>query len=99
MKLTNVVVILDDQHYAENEKQITAIGGRLKVEKARGGSTFRMAESSFLAYSKTLLYGYAICSLKDTIDPWFTLNGILEYYDTFGQLVIRDMNCGAQQKG
>ena len=51
-----------------------------------------------MAYLKTLLYGYALCSLKDTTDPWFTLNGILEYYDTFEQLVVRDMNFGGAAK-
>ena len=52
-----------------------------------------------MAYLKTLLYGYAICSLKEAGDtPWFTLNAAIEYYDTFEQLAIRDGNYGGAAK-
>ena len=101
MKLPNVVVILDEQRFSEQENQITTSGGKLKIKKAKGKSSFHMSGPSFLGYLKTLLYGYAICSLRDrdTSDTLrFTLNAVLEYYDTFEQLVIRDANQGGAAK-
>ena len=102
MKLSTLVVILDEQRFGENhENQITTTGGKLKIKKARVKSQFHMSGPAFLSYLKTLLYGYVICSLKDrdTSDTlWFTLNSILEYYDTFEQLVIRDANLGGAAK-
>ena len=101
-KLPNMVVILDEQRFGEaHENQITTSGGKLKIKKARVKSQFRMSRPAFLAYLKTLLYGYVLRSLKDkdTCDTlWFTLNSILAYYDTFEQLVIRDANQGGGAK-
>ena len=99
VKLSNIVVILDENQHGDKDKQVTTSGGKLKVTKHRQKSHFHLPDANFLAYLKTLLYGYAICSLKDAGGrPRFTLNVVLEYYDTFGQLVVKDCNFGGAAK-
>ena len=102
MKLSTLVVILDEQRFGEtHENQITTSGGKLEIKKARAKSQFHMSGPSFLSYLKTLLYGYVICALKDretSYTLWVTLNSILEYYDAFEQLAIRDANYGGAAK-
>ena len=51
MKLSNILVILDEKRYGENENQITTSGGgKLKVKKARFESSFQMSGPCFLTY-------------------------------------------------
>ena len=56
MKLSNLVVILNEQRFGEtHENQITTSGGKLKFKKARVKSQFHMSSSAFLAYLMALL--------------------------------------------
>ena len=113
MKLSDVVIILDEQKFGESNKQVATVRGKLKVRRSRVKSSFaRSPDHAFwrkpitrwfpynVAYLETLLYGYVVCSLKDNPEsPWFALNSILGYFDTFDPLVVRACNCGGAAKG
>ena len=113
MKLSDIVVIPDEQRRGDAGKQVTTVGGELKAERSRARSSFALSLgpavwhslitrwlSQNVSYLKTQLYGYFTYSFKDSAkSPRLTPNSILEYFDTFEALVVRNCNSGGAPKG
>ena len=87
MKLSDVVLILDEQRFSDADKQIATTGGKLKAKRSEVKSNFALSGPPFstslltrwlpyaAVYLKTLMYGYVVCPLKDNPEnPRFTLN-------------------------
>ena len=110
MKLEDVAVVLGESK--QGAKTVTASGGELEVKKQRIRNIATDSGPCFPMYLKTLLYGYVLCSMTQLFNPTvknepptdepdaqrYNLSTVLDYYDMFGNLVVRDCLRGGQDK-
>ena len=61
-KLYDTLVILDENRNAD--KHATTSGGELRIEESELNSQLSLSGATFLAYLKTLLYGYALWPMQ-----------------------------------
>ena len=67
-KLDDFLVILEESKQS-TAKTVTADGWKLRAKSPMGDNQFSLCGPSFLAYLKTHLYGYVLCSMTTCFNP------------------------------